>query len=239
MIGSTAIHLAQGESRRRLYLLLLSYMAGLPAKSASQMSPSQMSRAENLPSYIYFYLFLLYSFIGWVYETILFSVQEHSFINRGFNFGPYVPIYGFGAVMIMYLIFQVIGNRPCTLAGINVRPLAVFLLIGVVATLAELLASYIMEYAFGLVMWDYHGYWLNFQGRIAFWTSFIFAAGGAFCFYVLQPLAKRLLNLVSLAAQKKLAIVLFCVVALDFAVSVVTTVWFPDAVAHPGVVGRK
>ena len=200
--------------------------------------PNGPEKRDTLPLHLYFYLFLLYSFIGWVYETVLFSVQAHTFINRGFNFGPYIPIYGFGAVMIMHLIRRLIRRR-CTLGGINVRPLAVFLLIGVVATLAELLASYVMEYLFGLVMWDYHGYWLNFQGRIAFRTSFIFAAGGVFFFYVVQPLAKKLLFLMALPTQEKLAMVLFYVVAFDFAVSTVTTVWFPEVVAHPGVVGRK
>jgi len=199
------------------------------------MSPK--ARA-NIPAYLYFYLFLLYSFIGWIYETVLFSVEAHAFINRGFNFGPYIPIYGFGAVAIMFLINRFIGTR-CTVVGFNVRPLAVFLLIGVVAIVVELIGSYILEYGFGLVLWDYHDKWLNFQGRIAFWTTFIFAAGGTFLFYTVQPLGKMLLFRLTVPAQKRLAAILLCIVVLDFAVSLVTTIWFPDLFAHPGIVGRK
>ena len=46
-----------------------------------------------------FLWFLLYSCIGWIYETILCSVKERRFINRGFLNGPYCPIYGVGAVV--------------------------------------------------------------------------------------------------------------------------------------------
>ena len=191
----------------------------------------------NIPLHVYFFLFLLYSFIGWIYETVLFSVQGHAFINRGFNFGPYIPIYGFGATIIMYMIVNVIGNQ-CKIRRTNVRPLAVFLLIGVVSTIAELLASYIMEYCFGVIMWDYSGYWLNFQGRIAFRTSFIFAAGGTIFFYTVQPFAKKLLGMVSVPGQKRLAKILFCVIAIDFAASAITTIWFPYIVDHPGVIAK-
>ncbi|MDR1064048.1 MAG: putative ABC transporter permease [Azoarcus sp.] len=198
---------------------------------------SSSIKRTNIPLHIYFFLFMLYSFIGWIYETVLFSVQDHAFINRGFNFGPYIPIYGFGAVIIMYMIVNIIGDQY-KIRKVNIRPLAVFLLIGFISTIAELLASHIMEYGFGIIMWDYSGYWLNFQGRIAFRTSFIFAAGGTFFFYAVQPPAKKLLDTIFPTKQKQLAKILFCVVAVDFVVSVVTTVWFPDMVDHPGVIAK-
>ena len=42
----------------------------------------------------YIVWFFLYSFIGWLWETILFTVREKRFVNRGFLFGPMCPIYG-------------------------------------------------------------------------------------------------------------------------------------------------
>lgn len=103
---------------------------------------------------MYFFLFMLYSFIGWVYETILFTIEEGHFVNRGFNFGPYIPIYGFGAVIIMIIISKFIAE-PNESIKLSTRPLKIFLLILVLSTIAELIGSYIMEYTLGLVLWDY------------------------------------------------------------------------------------
>ncbi|MDU3799094.1 MAG: putative ABC transporter permease [Bifidobacterium breve] len=54
----------------------------------------------------YFLWFLFYSFVGWVYESILVSCQERRLVNRGFLNGPLCPIYGTGAV----LGIAVLGN---------------------------------------------------------------------------------------------------------------------------------
>ena len=51
-----------------------------------------------------FLLFLCYSFIGWAWETALCSTREKRFINRGFLYGPLCPVYGFGGLLIMYLL---------------------------------------------------------------------------------------------------------------------------------------
>ena len=46
----------------------------------------------------YFVWFILFSFMGWLYETIYCTVSKHKWQNRGFLFGPVCPIYGVGAV---------------------------------------------------------------------------------------------------------------------------------------------
>ena len=190
---------------------------------------------SDMPLRHYFFLFLLYAGTGWIYEAILYSIEQQKFINRGFLFGPYVPIYGFGAVIIMYLIVKIIGDK-CRIKRVNTRPLAIFALILVIATIAELCASFIMEYAFGEILWDYSAYWGNFQGRISPQTSMTFAVFGTFFFYFVQPHVIRLANTLDVAHQRKLARALLCCLVLDFAASVATRVWFPNLVEHPGVV---
>ena len=51
-----------------------------------------------------FLFFLLYSFIGWVCETIWCSVGSRKWVNRGFLNGPLCPVYGFGAMAVLYLL---------------------------------------------------------------------------------------------------------------------------------------
>ncbi|MCX7950924.1 MAG: putative ABC transporter permease, partial [Clostridiales bacterium] len=45
--------------------------------------------------------FAIYSFLGWLMETIFASINERKFINRGFLNGFFCPIYGFGAILIV------------------------------------------------------------------------------------------------------------------------------------------
>ncbi len=77
-----------------------------------------------------FLWFLLYSCIGWIYETILCSVKERRFINRGFLNGPYCPIYGVGAVVNLLalgrftnpaVLFFAGAIMDCTLEGTSRR----------------------------------------------------------------------------------------------------------------------
>ncbi|RHG35300.1 permease [Fusobacterium varium] len=187
---------------------------------------------------MYFFLFMLYSFIGWIYETIIFSLEEGHFINRGFNFGPYIPIYGFGAVIIMIIISRFIAE-PDKSNKFNIRPLKIFLLILILSTFAELIGSYIMEYTLGLVLWDYSNEWMNFQGRISPRTSFIFAAGGTAVFYTIQPLGKKLIDRISVKGQKIFASILLTLVLIDFSASLVTTIWFSNSIKKAGIIERK
>ena len=187
---------------------------------------------------MYFFLFMLYSFIGWVYETILFTVEEGHFVNRGFNFGPYIPIYGFGAVIIMIIISKFIAESNESIK-LSTRPLKIFLLILVLSTIAELIGSYIMEYTLGLVLWDYSDEWMNFQGRISPKTSFIFAAGGTATYYTIQPLGKKIIDKISVKGQKIFASVLLTLVLIDFSASLITTIWFSDSIKKDGIIERK
>ena len=74
--------------------------------------------------------FFIYSFCGWLMETILCSVQERRFINRGFLNGPLCPIYGCGVTLIMIFLLPVrdcpiwpLRCRSCSLPGRGWRPL--------------------------------------------------------------------------------------------------------------------
>ena len=53
---------------------------------------------------IYFLLFMVYSIAGWIMEVICKLIQYKRFINRGFLIGPYCPIYGYGALLITFLL---------------------------------------------------------------------------------------------------------------------------------------
>ena len=62
----------------------------------------------------YVCLFFIYSFLGWVYESIYCTIKTRRWQNRGFLYGPIIPIYGFGAVIISIFVNVAADNRVTT-----------------------------------------------------------------------------------------------------------------------------
>ena len=164
-----------------------------------------------------FLCFLFYAFLGWVYEVLFgIFVAKMGFHNRGFMFGPYLPV--FGALFIMRLVNRVkVLKKPITVQKIDVRPGLVFVGIMVVATVVELITSYLMEAVMGRWLWDYHKYALNFQGRIALSSSLRFGIGGTVLLYFVQPIIQKILDSQSQNRQKVINVVAV-ILAVLFAV---------------------
>ncbi|PLS26814.1 hypothetical protein CGZ88_1299 [Bifidobacterium anseris] len=108
-----------------------------------------------------FLWFLLYSFIGWLWETCLNIVMKRRFVDRGILNGPLCPIYGFGALLAIY-----------ALPGEHTF-LAVFLSSGVLACTLEYLTSWGIEKLFHMRLWDYSNKPFNINGRV-YLNGFIF-----------------------------------------------------------------
>ena len=69
----------------------------------------------------YFLWFLFYSFVGWMYESILVSCQQHRLVNRGFLNGPLCPIYGTGAILGVAILGNV--HNPIIIFREAIAPL--------------------------------------------------------------------------------------------------------------------
>ncbi len=159
--------------------------------------------------------FTFYSVIGWCYEVFLeVVVYRWGFTNRGVLFGPYTPVYGFGALAFLILVYPMIREKRGTkrLAFIPV----VFLLCMAIATAIELGTSYILEYTIGSWPWQtYADYAINFQARIALSPSLRFGLGGVLFLYVLQPLFEKITAKLGDRGVKILAAVFIVMFAAD------------------------
>lgn len=110
-----------------------------------------------------FWIFVIASVAGVVIESVyhVLVVDFGHYEDRaGLLWGPFSPIYGFGAVL-MTLALNRFHNAPIPV---------VFLVSAVIGGAFEYFVSWFMEYAFGAVAWDYTGTFLNINGR----TNFMF-----------------------------------------------------------------
>ena len=123
----------------------------------------------------YFFFFILYSVIGWGYETAMCSIRDRAFVNRGFLNGPYCPIYGVGAVLFLLLL----GNEK--------NALLIFLFGAMIASAVEYLTSFAMEKMFGARWWDYSDYRFNLNGRVCLGAAAIFGAFAVVLIKLLHP----------------------------------------------------
>ena len=163
----------------------------------------------------YVVYFTFYSVIGWCYEVFLeVVVYKWGFTNRGVLFGPYTPVYGFGALAFLLLVYPIIRNKK------GGRKLAflpvVFALCMLIATAIELGTSYILEAVTGSWPWQtYADYAINFQARIALSPSIRFGLGGVLFLYVLQPIFEKICNKLGPKKTKTLAIIFLVMFAVD------------------------
>lgn len=110
--------------------------------------------------YQWLLFFFIYCFIGWVIESTYVSVKSFHFVNRGFLRLPLLPLYGSGAILMLFLSLPVKGNL-----------LLVFLFGMVGASVLEYLTGYIMERLFKMKYWDYSKNPFNLNGYVCLGTS--------------------------------------------------------------------
>ena len=140
-------------------------------------------------------LFIFFAVCGWIYEVIWTYFDDDVWTNRGVLFGPWLPIYGFGG-MLIYGIFHKQIQKPLCVGKLNIRFLLIFVYICLVTTVVELAATYIVE-LFGMPytdLWDYSAHFMNFQGRICLDASARFGVLGLMIIYGALPLYRKLIG---------------------------------------------
>ncbi|MBQ9023999.1 MAG: putative ABC transporter permease [Bacilli bacterium] len=130
-----------------------------------------------------FILFMIYSFIGWVIEMIDRSIIDKKIVNRGFLIGPYCPIYGCGAILMILLLQRYIKE-----------PITLFFMSMVIFSILEYTTSYVMEKLFKARWWDYSNTRFNLNGRICLETMIPFGFAGMIAMYIVNPFFVRCLQ---------------------------------------------
>ncbi|MEA5038008.1 hypothetical protein SDC9_17368 [bioreactor metagenome] len=170
----------------------------------------------------YFLGFIFYSFLGWIWETTYCSVNAKHFINRGFLNGPIIPIYGFGALLVM-LAVNAFGSLavPTPAVPINIINILVVFLGGMLlATVLEYIAAVILESFFHIKLWDYSKNKFNFQGRICLKCSLFFGLLSVLFIMVIEPLTTRTTTQIPEMVINIAAVVIGIILAVDIIITV-------------------
>ncbi|KNZ42833.1 putative ABC transporter permease [Acetobacterium bakii] len=130
-----------------------------------------------------FTYFFLYAIIGWSCEVVYCSIPQKKFINRGFLNGPYCPIYGVGAIIIVMFLAPFIGFAP------------ILFLMGVLITSTlEYVTSWGMEKLFHAKWWDYSAHKFNINGRICLLNSILFGVMSLVLMYGIHPFVQSIIQ---------------------------------------------
>ena len=173
--------------------------------------------------------FICFAMIGWIYEEIIFLVEDHILVNRGFLYGPWLPVYGFGGYII-YSLFYRFKSKPVKIKKINIRPLLIFTYVTVIAASVELLTTYILDSLKNdwTKLWFYGDKFMNFQGRIALVPSLKFGAIGILAIYIIIPLIDKFKN-----SDKKPAIIISYIIIALFIIDVIIHIFTGSTYTGP------
>ena len=169
----------------------------------------------------YVIYFSILSVVGYVYECFAMTIWEGKWDNRGFLFGPAIPIYGAGALMGTILFTYFIKDYT---------PLSVFLIGMVASAILEYSVHYVLEQIFHAYWWDYSKTPLNLNGRICLPASIGFGIAALIIIYVINPALLPILEGMNENLCQFLAILLTFLFTLDFTLTVTVLSGFEDRV---------
>ena len=157
-----------------------------------------------------FWIFTFVSVIGCILETIVCIVQEGHFeVRQGVIYGPFIPVYGAGAVLFYLLVPRVTGAT--TENAKEISSLKIFVYTAVLGGITEYLFSYMQECLFGTVSWEYSSLRFNVNGRTSLLHCLYWGLGGILFIKLMYPLSTKLDSLTCMSRKTGIATIIFFV----------------------------
>ena len=157
----------------------------------------------TLPNLILF--FFTFSIFGFLWEVLVTFFTEGIIVNRGTMHGPWLPIYGWGGLLIIVLLQR-----------FKKKPLVLFIASLVICGIVEYFTGLYLEVFLKLKWWDYSGYFLNLHGRICLEGLLVFGLLGCVFTYLLVPYLNRFYNKIKPCIKITLAVILVSFYIIDF-----------------------
>lgn len=162
-----------------------------------------------------FVWFIVYSFMGWVYESIFCTIKNRQWENRGFLHGPIVPIYGVGALLAS-IVFSSLPVESLQQAS----SLTIFLICFFGSIVLEYFTSWALEKLFHAYWWDYSNVPLNIHGRVCLFASIGFGVAGILVVRVLFPFVSHITSGISPFWMEFLSLFFMLLFGMDMALTI-------------------
>lgn len=161
--------------------------------------------------FYYFNNFLLFAILGFCSENILHLIFHGSLTSNPF-YGPWMPIYGFGVVIMIFLTRLIFNNLKVKKW---LKIVLVFLSTTILLTGLEFLGGILCEFLFHKSFWDYTNMRFHFGKYISLEMSLVWGTASLIFLYLLKPLTDKFIEKI----PKFVTIFLLFLVVLDAIVS--------------------
>ena len=157
--------------------------------------------------------FIIYSIAGWALESLYRSLCEKKIINSGFLIGPFCPIYGTGAIIM--LLF---------LEGFKENILVLFLISFLVLSIWEYLVGVLLEKSFKTKYWDYSDHKININGRVCLFNSICWGILGILFIEYIHPFVEKNIQFINPLYLNIMIIIITVLFIIDTIISIITTI---------------
>lgn len=161
--------------------------------------------------------FYTYCLFGWCFESTYVSLKNRKPVNRGFLNGPFIPIYGFGAISVLF-----------TALPFRENPIWVYIVGALTATVLEYVTGVVMEAVFKVRYWDYSKQKFNFQGHICLSSTIAWGFLSLAMVFGFHKPVERLIFFIPANAMNFIVLAVSVLVAADCAVSFKAAFEFRD-----------
>jgi len=171
---------------------------------------------------ILFFL-IVYSFLGWSFEMIYNIIKSGKIRNTGFLLGPFSPIYGFGALGIVYIdyLFKNISIENTFVIGI-----LVLIISFLYTTVLEYITGFLLYKIFKIKWWDYTDFKYNIKGYVCLRYSLYWTILSIFLLYGIHPFV---INIVE-NGNKIIFYLIFILIIIDFVYTVIKLYSFKNII---------
>ncbi len=154
--------------------------------------------------------FVIYSFLGWVLESVYRSFCERKIINTGFLSGPFCPIYGTGAIIMILGLGYFKGKY-----------IAIFVISFFVLSVWEYVVGWFIEKVFKTKYWDYSEHKFNIKGRVCLTNSFFWGVLGVVFINLIHPFIINILSNIDIRILEYTTYIVAVLMATDAIISII------------------
>lgn len=172
-----------------------------------EIKESKLEKIINFAIKI-FWIFIIGSIFGFFVEMLYSTIYTRMIIIRkGLIYGPFVQVYGMGAVAYYLLIKKVKEPKDAFFMGM------------IMGGILEYICSFFQEILFGTISWDYSKMFMNFNGRTCLLYCFYWGIIAVMFLKIIYPWLQKIEPMIYKKSIRIFTVLLMAFMAFDITIS--------------------